>query len=315
MSITDIVLKKLILIAIQTIRKEKEEISNLTMLEEYEKLDEYFKNLDNKHQLNAYYKYSYKLIKDILRIINEGVIPENTNLRSHDVYEAILNNDYARALYLQTNKVNKNERVLTDHNFLYLLLENINNMINNLDNSLDDVESASLEEKLEELANIAETGLIFLPNLEHNQAREIKYNLKSYPNIKIFSLESLKEEQVVILYEHVYKKDDYINFKELFGSAEGAFRTCKYEEALKIYRQILALSGKKIRYKSNLFYKIGYLYSVIPEPNYNLALDYLNVAEKISEIHEDYLYDYRPIIYNVMGKLAKQNKLTRKKPE
>ncbi len=316
LNIMSLVIKKLLIQVVNNARCEKEEVYALVNMKEYDKALMLLEEIKQRHSLNMYFENVYDLLQDLLQMMETGLVLEAKSAKANYVYEAINNKNYPLALYLEDYKVKSQRNHLTiEDSIIYSLLQEINYYLEIFNPTDMETVNHSLDEKLDNLPNIAQDGLILLPPKSHHENYVLRSYLLPKEAMKIFYLGRGEQERLVLLHEHVYTKDDKIDLIGLFQKAEEKFQTESYEEALELFKQALALSGKSIRCKSNLYFKIGYLYSIIPNPNYELSLDYLTVAQMITEIHEDYMYDYRPIMASVKRKMNKQNKLTRKKPE
>ncbi len=128
-TVQDIVVKTLLTQAIEKQQETKKRIIKLINEKKYDEVIQFLQNMDTKHGLSRADQYTLVLIKDLTKIIKTGEIPKKQIFSTDKVLDAIEGKNYELAFQLSLEYLKKSN-INSDDNALYLLLSEIQNLMN-----------------------------------------------------------------------------------------------------------------------------------------------------------------------------------------
>lgn len=128
-SVQDIISMTLLSQAIEEQNRIKKHIIKLVNEKQYEEVIEYLETLQEQHNLSLSDEYTLTLTKDLTEIIRTGIIPEKQVFSTDKLFDAISGKNYELALSL-SSEYNRKSNIDNNSNAIYVLLTEIQNIIN-----------------------------------------------------------------------------------------------------------------------------------------------------------------------------------------
>ena len=129
LNIQNIIIKSLLKKTIEKQTLVRENLINLINERKYEGVIEYLESIQEYHRLGEVNEIVLTLTEDLIGIAKKGIIPEKQIFTTDKLFEAITGKNYELALLL-CEEYNDKNNIKSNSNVIYMLLEEINNLIN-----------------------------------------------------------------------------------------------------------------------------------------------------------------------------------------
>ena len=246
--------------------------------------------------------YLYKVVSKYMEIKNTNIIPAVTDNNTTDTLEAIDANDFKKALRL-LEKYNE-EKNIHKKSALYLMLENINDLINELKkNGVEEVkpiveEKLSVKDKnmLDEKVKQLRSGrvAVLLEPMDKTR-RDLTYEyLREIPDVVSFGIGEKTDRRIVMRYRPII--EEYININKVNEEIDYYMHTSHdYKEAFKRLQLLLRIGTPRIRTYGDCGLTLLKLHRI------DEALDCLKIATIMAKEKGSKL-DYTHIIEGIINK-------------
>ena len=271
------IIRNLIHDAVEVQNNDKKKILELLYDKNYKGIVRYLRNNEKYRNLSKNDKYILLIAEEILKVVETGVIPEQSNLDTNRLFDAIDGRNYTLALIL-SEKYSKKNNISFKDNTIYLLLNDLCEIISKIEEELRcssiDVKSIIYNlknNKYNKAFSILEEYLIY------NQKENYKFLIENLIKICIIEKDSSYEEPINILEEII--NDNYI--------FDVSYYIFKYQSAINNNNDVAVLYLDIINKSSDLVKKTGVIeidkdISNLNIINYNSKVEF--IKEKLLEM-------------------------------
>lgn len=249
--------------------------------------------------------YIYKVISKYIEIKNTNTLPIITNNNATDTLEAIDANDFKKALRL-LEKYNE-EKNIHKKSGLYIMLENINELINELkkngvveeikEEKLSIKDKKMIDEKIKQLRN--GRVAVLLEPMDKIKRDLIHEYIRNYSDIVSFNIGENEERRIVMRYSPVI--EEYININKTIEEIEYYIYTKHdYKEAFKRFQNLLRIGKPKAKTYGDCGLTLLKLHRT------DEALDCLKIATIMAK-EKGLKIDYTNIIEGIMNNETKED--------
>ena len=222
------------------------------------------------HPLPITLEYVLTLAHDYLKIENTGVVPPLPNFGISNIFNAISNNDYKRALELYICRSEMNS-IAFENNILYKVLVDINTLIDSL--SIELVGEEQLSFKGFELPKELDGEQLEIPNFVDSEV--------TYADV-VSTLVGRKVEETSSVIDRYFKQKGIEQYRYIF---DNLLIVCQMENDLSYSKAMLELAHfSNPNYKLDISPYIQEFYLALSTNLYLVAQQYLNIIEGTNRV-------------------------------